>query len=190
MPFAITRVETVHKGWSTFSLASVRLPDGRMMKREIEDHGPAAAVLPYDPVRRTGIVVRQFRAALLHAGADETAIFESPSGLLDEDDPETCARREAMEEAGLRLGDLELVAAVWTMPGVSTERAHLFLAPYAETDRVGAGGGLAEEHEDITVLEVPLAELAEAADAGRLTDIKLLLLLQTLRVRRPGLFAA
>jgi hypothetical protein len=89
---------------------------------------------------------------------------------------------------GLRLPTLEPVGAFWSMPGVSTERMHLFLAPYGEADRVGAGGGLAAEHEEIEVVETPLAELARLADAGELTDMKTFALVQALRLRRPDLF--
>jgi 8-oxo-dGTP pyrophosphatase MutT (NUDIX family) len=93
-----------------------------------------------------------------------------------------------MEEIGLRLSALEPIAVAWPMPGLSAERMHLFLAPYAESDRVGAGGGLEEEHEDIEVVELPLAELATEADRGEVSDLKLLVLLQTLRLRHPDLF--
>ena len=75
------------------------------------------------------------------------------------------------------------------MPGISTEQMDLFLASYAENDRVTAGGGLAEENEQITVVEIPLKDLAAAADDGSLTDMKTLVLVQTLRLRRPQLFA-
>jgi hypothetical protein len=74
------------------------------------------------------------------------------------------------------------------MPGVSTEQMDLYLAPYAEADRIGIGGGLADEHEGITVVELPLAELAAMADAGQIMDMKTLAVVQTLRLRRPELF--
>jgi hypothetical protein len=74
------------------------------------------------------------------------------------------------------------------MPGISTERMALYLAPYGQDDRVGAGGGV-DHDEDITVVELPLRELAALVDAGGLGDMKALALVQTLRVRRPDLFA-
>jgi hypothetical protein len=86
------------------------------------------------------------------------------------------------------LTSLEPVGAAWTTPGVSTELMHLYLAPYRAADRTGAGGGVAGEHENITVNETSLAELAAMADDGRLFDLKTLALVQTLRLRRPGLF--
>ena len=76
-----------------------------------------------------------------------------------------------------------------TMPGISTERIHLYLGAYDAADRTGAGGGLDAEEEHITVVEMPLADLAAQADAGQLMDAKTMLLVQTLRLRRPDLFA-
>jgi hypothetical protein len=74
------------------------------------------------------------------------------------------------------------------MPGISTERAHLFLAPYSAADRVEAGGGLKDEHEEIEVCELALDDLAAQADGGGVADLKLLVLVQTLRLRHPDLF--
>jgi nudix-type nucleoside diphosphatase (YffH/AdpP family) len=187
MPHEIVALEQVHDGWAKLFLATIRLPDGTTMQREIEDHGQAVTVLPYDPHRRTAMVIRQFRAPPFHVAGVET-ILEAPAGLLDEDDPQACARREAMEEIGLRLSVLEPVAVAWGMPGISTERAHLFLAPYSQQDRVAEGGGLEEEHEDIEVCELALDDLAARADRGDVADLKLLLLVQTLRLRHPDLF--
>jgi nudix-type nucleoside diphosphatase (YffH/AdpP family) len=186
---AITALDLRHDRWARMFVATVRLPDGTAIPRDIEDHGQAVAVLPYDGERRVALLVRQFRAPPFHA-AGEAAMLEAPAGRLDESDPAACARREAMEEVGLRLGELEPVLVTWTMPAVSTERAHLFLAPYRAADRVAAGGGLASEHEGIAVVEAPLAELAAMADNGALAELKLFALVQTLRLRRPELFAA
>ncbi len=74
------------------------------------------------------------------------------------------------------------------MPGVSTERLHLFLAPYRAADRTGEGGGLAEEHENIVVVETALGDLAGMADRGEIEDLKTLALVQSLRLRHPALF--
>jgi nudix-type nucleoside diphosphatase (YffH/AdpP family) len=184
----IAALDLRHDRWARMFVATVRLPDGGTTLRDLEDHGQAVAVLPYDPEGRVALLVRQFRAPPFHA-AGEAEMLEAPAGRLDEDDPAACARREAMEEAGLRLGALEPVLLAWTMPALSTERAHLFLAPYRAADRVGEGGGLASEHEGISVSEMPLAELAAMADAGTLAELKLFALVQTLRLRRPELFA-
>jgi len=178
---------TVHDGWAKYSVLRVRLPDGQTAKRELEEHGPAVAVLPYDAERRTALLVCQFRAPVL-AAAGEAMLLEAIAGLTDGEEPAEAARREALEETGARLKVLEAVGTVWTMPGLSTERMHLYLAPYTSTDRVGEGGGADGEHENITVLELPLHELAAMADSGALADMKTLALVQTLRLKRPALF--
>lgn len=188
MPPEIRGTRTVHDGWASFVVAEVTTPEGAAVTREIEDHGEAVCVLPYDPERKVALLIRQFRAPPFFT-AGVTDLLEVPAGLLDEADPEAGVRREAFEETGLRLSRLEPVSTVWSLPGISTERMHLFLAPYAEADREGPGGGLAEEHEAITVVEMPLATLVAMSEAGEIVDMKTLVLLLALRLRRPDLFA-
>lgn len=182
----ITEVATLHDGWTKLLRLTIRLPDGQTMHREMEHHGDGATVLPYDPDRRTVILVGQLRAPVLHSGGPPR-MFEAVAGLLDEDDPETCVIREADEEAGLRLKGVERVGTVWSSPGISTERMHLFLAAYEASDRVSAGGGLAEEHEEIEVVEIPLERLWRMLDGGEILDLKTLALVQALRLRHPDL---
>ncbi|MGZ5225641.1 MAG: GDP-mannose pyrophosphatase, partial [Burkholderiales bacterium] len=74
----------------------------------------------------------------------------------------------------------------WSMPGISAERMDLFLGLYAAADRTEAGGGI--DDEGIEVVEMPLSALAAMTDAGALNDMKTLVLVQTLRLRRPELF--
>jgi nudix-type nucleoside diphosphatase (YffH/AdpP family) len=188
MSISIDHIDTAYAGWGQYLIATVRLADGTLVRREIEHHGAAACVLPYDPARKTAILIRQFRAPVFYiAGAAET--LEAIAGIIETESPVECARREALEEAGVRLQTLEPVGAVFTMPGISTERMHLFLAVYDASDRIGEGGGLVEEHEGTRPVETTLLELSALADAGTLADLKTLALLQTLRARRPDLFA-
>lgn len=177
----------LHDGWGRFLIADVTMPDGTRLTREIEDHGRAVAVLPYDPERRVALMIQQFRPPAFYADGT-TDLIEVPAGLLDENEPEEGARREAYEEAGVRLTTFEPVARGWSMPGISTERMDLFLSPYGEADRSGPGGGLADEHEAITVLEMPLTALAAMSDRGEITDLKTLVLIFALRLRHPELF--
>ena len=88
----------------TRTRAEIEEDDGarRVLDHEIYHHGAAAAVLLYDPARRVVMLVRQFRLAAYLA--DETPeMIEACAGMLDGDDPETCARREALEETGVRI---------------------------------------------------------------------------------------
>ena len=173
MPPKIEKIDTLHKGWNTFSIATIRLEGGAVITRAVEDHGSAIAVLVYDPERKTALLVRQFRAPTFIA-AQLPDLLEAIAGLIEDEDPQATARREAMEEAGVQIGALEPVGRVWAIPGSSTERIDLFLASYCAADRVAEGGGLDHEHENITVVEMPLAELAAMADRGELADLKTL----------------
>jgi nudix-type nucleoside diphosphatase (YffH/AdpP family) len=187
MAVEIRKSETIHKGWTV--LSRVTLTDGeKEFHREVEDHGHAVGVLPYDAARRTALLVQLPRTPVLLAGVGEH-LLEAPAGLIDEGEAlEASVRREALEECGVELHALEPVGRPWTSPGISTERIALYLAPYSAADRTGPGGGLADEHENITVIECGLSDLAALADAGQLTDLKTLCLVQTLRLRRPELF--
>jgi nudix-type nucleoside diphosphatase (YffH/AdpP family) len=180
--------EMLYAGYLTVERLHVRLADGAVVSREVERHGNAAVVLPYDVARRTALVVRLFRPPVFDAVGGE-ALEEACAGMIEAEDAETAVRREAHEELGVVLGVLEFVARIWSSPGVSTERQSLFLAAYDSADRIGAGGGVASEHEGITVVERPLGELAADVDHGRITDGKLLTLVLALRLRQPALFA-
>jgi nudix-type nucleoside diphosphatase (YffH/AdpP family) len=177
----------IHEGFARFFIATVQLPDGRNIRREIEDHGQAVCILPYNPSRKTAVLVRQLRVPVLFAGGqDET--LEAIAGGIEEEDAIACARREAMEEARLKLDSLEYIVTAWTMPGISTERLHFYLAIYSGEPRGEIHGGEAAEDEDTIAVEIDLAELARMADSRELIDVKTLLLLQTLRLRHPELF--
>ena len=182
----IVSVKEIYRGWSRFSLVSFRLADGAVVERCVEDHGRTAVVLPYDPERRVALLVRQDRPGPGLAG--ETSGPEAPAGLIDPgEDGAACARREAFEETGLRLRELEPLGRFWSSPGSTTETAELFLARYGAEDQVGAGGG-ADEHEHLELIETPLLELGRRLDRGELGDLKLLALVQALKLRRPELF--
>jgi nudix-type nucleoside diphosphatase (YffH/AdpP family) len=184
----IVDTRVVYAGYAKVSVLTLADDDGGTLQREVVSYGQSACVLPYDPERKVALVVRLPRAPLLLAGeADD--LIEAPAGMIEAgEDPEATVRREAMEEAGVALGALEPVARCWPSPGVVAERTHLFLAPYAAADRTGAGGGLAEEHEDIAVEERPLASLWADAERGALNDLKTLTLVYALRSRHPRLF--
>jgi nudix-type nucleoside diphosphatase (YffH/AdpP family) len=175
------------EGW--FSLVSLRIAsNGEEIDRPVIEHPSGIAVLAFDPQRRVALTIRQMRPAVLHL--DGPVMDEAIAGALEDGDAEACARREAMEEAGVQLGTLERVAHVWMTPSSTTERVWLYLGPYGPADRVAEGGGLAEEGEHLEVAERPLAELWARAQGGAMTDAKLLMLLQALRIRRPELFDA
>lgn len=179
----------VYSGWGRFLLLDLELGDGRPVQRQIEDHGEAAAVLPYDAERKVALLVRQPRVGLIYGGF-EPHLLEAAAGMIDPGESAAeCAVREAHEELGVRLAAVESVAAAWTMPACSSERIHLYLAAYSAADRISAGGGMEHEGEEIEVVETPLQALIAQADSGSLTDLKTLALIWGLARRRPQLFA-
>lgn len=176
---------TIYEGWLNLLLVRLRMDDGVECDRHVVEMRRAVAVLPYDPDRRVALVVSMPRTPVMMAGLPD--MLEAIAGILD-DQPADCARREALEEAGVALGALEPIGQIWSMPTVVTEKIDYFLAPYGAADRVADGGGLAEEQENILVHELPLADLWRRFEAQQLQDGKLVILLLTLRARKPHLF--
>ena len=184
------RIETkelVYDRWLRLFRTEMRMPDGSLAERHLEDHGTAVAVLPYDPERRVALLIRQPRASVVNAG--ECPILEIPAGNDDGEGWEDAARRETFEETGVALRQLEPVVRIWTMPGISTEQMSIFLAAYTLRGRTGTGGGAEGENEAIEVVEVALGELARQVEAGELRDAKTLIAVQALMLRLPALFA-
>src|ERR1700760_2534020 len=145
--------------------------------RETYDRGNGATLLPYNLAQRTVVLVRQFRYPAFVNGYDDLLI-EAAAGLLDNESPEVRIRAEAEEETGYRLGDINKVFEAFMSPGSVTEKLHFFVAEYEPRMKVGSGGGIADEGEDIEVLELPIDEaLAMIAD-GRIVDAKTIMLLQ------------
>lgn len=188
MPVELRKVETVYQGWATLMVATLTGPSGGTFRREIEHHGRAACVLPYDPERRCALLVNLPRAPVIWAGGPPE-LLEAPAGMVENEDAEDTAVREALEEAGVRLSRLEAVGSPFSCPGVSSEKIDLFLAEYRAADRMAEGGGVDGEDEHIAVEEVPLAQLWAWIEQRRLEDLKTLALVLALKVRRPELFA-
>ena len=138
----IVERSVAYTGYLTVEKLRIQLVDGAVVSREIETHGDAAAVLPYDIQRRCALVVRLFRAPVFGV-TQEGMIEEACAGMIEEEEDGAAARREAYEELGVTLHDLERVGRIWSSPGVSTERQSLFLASYVAADRVGERGGKA-----------------------------------------------
>jgi len=156
-----------------------RRADGRWQtqQRETFDRGNAATILPYNLARRTVVLAKQFRYPAYVNGYDELMI-EAAAGLLDDASPEVRIRLEAEEEIGYRLHDVKKVFEAFMSPGAVTEKLHFFIAEYEPEMKIGDGGGLAHEGEDIEVLELSIDEaLAMIAD-GRIIDAKTIMLLQ------------
>jgi nudix-type nucleoside diphosphatase (YffH/AdpP family) len=145
--------------------------------RETYDRGDAVALLPYNPAQGTVVLVRQFRFAAYLNGYDDLLI-EAPAGLLDNETPEARVRAEAEEETGYRLGEIRKVFEAFMSPGSVTEKLHFFVAEYEPHMRIGSGGGIASEGEDIEVIELSIDEALAMIGDRRIVDAKTIMLLQ------------
>jgi nudix-type nucleoside diphosphatase (YffH/AdpP family) len=145
--------------------------------RETYDRGNGAALLPYNLAQRSVVLVRQFRYPAFVNGCDDLLI-EAAAGLLDNESPEVRILAEAEEETGYRLGKVQKVFEAFMSPGAITEKLHFFVAEYEAAMKVGSGGGIASEGEDIEVLELPIDSAMAMIGDGRIADAKTIMLLQ------------
>ncbi len=174
-------VELLASGWHVLRRTTFdyRHADGRWSReqRETYDRGNGATILLYDTHRGTVLLARQFRYPVYVNGHPDGLLLEAAAGLLDDDDPETAIRREAGEELGVTVGALRHVFDVYMSPGSVTERLHFYAGPYDAGTRATGGGGLAEEGEDIEVVELGIDEALAAIGTG-IVDAKTIMLLQ------------
>jgi nudix-type nucleoside diphosphatase (YffH/AdpP family) len=145
--------------------------------RETYDRGNGATLLPYNLAQRTVVLVRQFRYPAYISGYDDLLI-EAAAGMLDNTSPEARIRAEVEEETGYRLGGILKVFEAFMSPGAVTEKLHFFVAEYEPAMRIGSGGGIASEGEEIEVMELPIGQALAMISDGRITDAKTIMLLQ------------
>jgi nudix-type nucleoside diphosphatase (YffH/AdpP family) len=185
----IRSVEVLSDEWAVLkkTVFDYRRSDGtwETQTRQTYDRGDGAVILPYDRERQTVLMVRQFRYPAYVTGHPEPLI-EACAGLLDEDDPETCIRREAEEELGYRLRDVRRLYAPYMSPGSVTERLWFFVADYRPADRISEGGGSADEGEDIEVMELTLDKSLAMIESGDIIDAKTIMLVQHLALERAA----
>jgi GDP-mannose pyrophosphatase NudK len=150
--------------------------------------GNGATILLYNRAKQTIILTRQFRFPTFVNGSPDGMLVEACAGLLDQDDPVTCIRREAEEETGYQIKDVRKVFEAYMSPGSVTERLYFFVGEYADSDKVSEGGGHHHEGEDIEVLELGLDEALAQVAAGTICDGKTIMLLQYAKLH--GLMAS
>lgn len=148
-------------------------------KREVYDRGNGATILLYSPQKRSVVLIRQFRVASWVNGNADGRLIETCAGLLDDDEPEVCIRKEAIEETGYEVGEVRKVFELYMSPGGVTEIVHFFIAEYSDAQRANSGGGV--EDEDIEVLEIRFAQALAMVASGEIRDGKAVILLQYLQ---------
>jgi len=145
---------------------TVRFPDDSKGELEIIRHPGAAAVVPFasDPRGDDPIVllIQQYRYAT------DGMLIEIPAGRLNPgEDPKACAQRELLEEVGVKAGRVERLTTIWTTPGFTDERIHLFWAADLTADKHAR-----EPDEFIEVVRKPLSEALELIRSGVISDAK------------------
>ncbi len=148
-------------------------------KREVYDRGNGATVMLYNRDKKTVVLIRQFRVATWVNGNPDGMLIETCAGLLDDDAPDVCVRKEAIEETGFAISEVRKVFELYMSPGGVTELIHFFVAEYSDAHRANAGGGI--EDEEIEVLEMPFTEALEKVKTGEIRDGKTVILLQYLQ---------
>lgn len=153
--------------------------------REVYDRGNGAAILLYNTEHKTIVLTRQFRLPTYLNGNTSGMLIEACAGMLDEDNPIDCIIRETEEETGYRLSSVEKIFQSYMSPGAVTEMLHFFIGEYQSDMKISEGGGLADEHEHIEVMELPFSEAYRMIASGEITDAKTIMLLQYAKINLP-----
>lgn len=159
---------------------SYQLKNGKWQNqfRECYDRGDGACILLYNPYKKTVILTEQFRMPSYLNGNNTGMMIEVCAGLLDDNDPVTCIKKEAEEETGYQIDDVKEVMVLYSTPGAVTEKIHYFIGKYNNEMKVSEGGGLDSENEEIKVLEMSFLQALEMIKTGKIKDAKTVVLLQ------------
>lgn len=178
----VKNVEVLSDNWYTLNKVTFDYlrNDGTWQTqiRESYDRGNGAAVFMYNKTTKNVILIQQFRYPSYENGNKTGLLIEACAGLLDEDDPETCIKKEIFEETGYKIQSVQKVFEAYMTPGAVTEQIHYFIAEYTDDMKASTGGGLHTEQEDIEVLEMSFSEAIRLLNEGKIKDAKTMLLLQ------------
>lgn len=151
----------------------------KSQKREVFSQGNAVTVLLYNPAKKTVLLARQFRMPTYVNGNSDGLLIEAPAGMLEEGEaPEAAIVREIKEETGYEVSAVEKVLEAYSSAGSLTEKIYYFVAAYSDAQKVAEGGGLEEEGEELTVMELSFAQAMSMIDKGEIIDAKTIILLQ------------
>ncbi|HEY5824445.1 MAG TPA: GDP-mannose pyrophosphatase NudK [Cyclobacteriaceae bacterium] len=149
--------------------------------REAYDRGNGATILLYNKQNNTVILTRQFRLPTFINGNESGMLIEACAGLLDQDNPEDCIRRETEEETGYKITEVKKIYEAYMSPGSVTEILYFFVAEYSKDMKEGEGGGV-DEDEDIDVLELKFSDAWEMMERREIKDAKTIMLLQYAKI--------
>lgn len=145
---------------------TVRFPDGSVGELEMVRHSGASAIVPFlsDPAGADPqiMLIHQYRYAA------EGFLYEIPAGRLEQgEEPAACARRELMEETGCTAERVEYLFTMYTTPGFTDERIHVFMAT-----GLTRGESRREADEFMEVETFPLSRALEMIERGEIQDAK------------------
>jgi len=182
----ITKTEVLSDNWYTLRKITFeyKKKNGEVITqtREAYDRGNGATILLYNQEKRSVILTRQFRLPTFTNGNETGMMIEACAGLLDQDNAEDCIRRETEEETGYQIKDVKKVFEAYMSPGSVTEILYFFIAAYSKDMKVGEGGGVDYEQENIEVLELSFEQTLEMISNGEIKDAKTIMLIQHLRL--------
>jgi GDP-mannose pyrophosphatase NudK len=150
--------------------------------REAYDRGNGATILLYNKEHGTVILTRQFRLPSYINGNESGMLIETCAGLLDKENPEDCIKRETEEETGYKIAAVRKIFEAYMSPGSVTEILYFFVAEYTKSMKINDGGGIAQEQEDIEVLEIPFEKALGMISTGQIKDAKTIMLLQYAKI--------
>lgn len=182
----ILKTEILSDNWYTLRKVtySYLKKDGTLetQSREAYDRGNGATILLYNKQSKTVILTRQFRLPTYMNGNPTGMMIESCAGLLDQDNAEECIRRETEEETGYHITDVKKLFDLYMSPGSVTEIVSFFVAEYHPDMKINEGGGIAEEQENIEVLELDFDVAYDMIASGAIQDAKTIILLQYAKI--------
>ena len=183
----IEKTEILSDNWYTLKKVTFSLwkKDGttEQQSREAYDRGNGAVILLYNKNTHQVILTKQFRLPTFINGNPTGMMIEACAGLLDNDNPEDCIRRETEEETGYKISHVEKIFEAYMSPGSVTEILHFFIAEYSNEMKIADGGGLDDEGENIEVMEILFDDALIMIDSGEIKDAKTIMLLQYLRLK-------
>ena len=182
----IKKTELLSDNWYTLNKVTYeyRKNNGEweLQTREAYDRGNGATILLYNSENKTVILTRQFRLPTYVNGNDSGMLIEACAGLLEKDNAEDCIRKETEEETGYKISKVRKIFESYMSPGSVTEILYFFVAEYTKEMKVGDGGGLAKEQENIEVLELNFEKAYNMIYSGEIKDGKTIMLLQYAKI--------
>jgi nudix-type nucleoside diphosphatase (YffH/AdpP family) len=148
----------------------------------VHDSGDGATILLYNLIEETFLITRQFRLPTFLTGNTDGMMLECCAGIVENESPEQAIKREILEELGYEIEEVKYLYSAYATPGAKTEKIYFFFAPYDHEMKKQKGGGKAEEHEEIEIVELKFQDAFQMIKDGSICDAKTIILLLQFRL--------